>query len=55
MDAIKGFARAAYELVKNIRPNAVISVAVFKNLETSGRFISQRGSDGQSMCMISCP
>jgi uncharacterized lipoprotein YddW (UPF0748 family) len=44
-DAIKEFARAAYELVKSIRPNAVISAAVFKNPETSGRFIGQRWSD----------
>jgi uncharacterized lipoprotein YddW (UPF0748 family) len=44
-DAIKEFARAAYELVKSIRPNAVISAAVFKNPESSGRFIGQRWSD----------
>jgi uncharacterized lipoprotein YddW (UPF0748 family) len=44
-DAIKAFARAAYELVKSTRPNAVISAAVFKNPETSGRFIGQRWSD----------
>jgi uncharacterized lipoprotein YddW (UPF0748 family) len=44
-DAIKEFARAAYELVKSIRPNAVISAAVFKNPQTSGRFIGQRWSD----------
>jgi len=44
-DAIKAFAREAYELVKSLRPQAVISAAVFKNPETSGRFIGQRWSD----------
>jgi hypothetical protein len=44
-DAIKEFARSAYELVKSIKPNAVISAAVFKNPETSGRFIGQRWTD----------
>jgi hypothetical protein len=44
-DAIKKFAEEAYELVKSIRPNAVISAAVFKNPMTSGRFIGQRWTD----------
>jgi uncharacterized lipoprotein YddW (UPF0748 family) len=44
-DAIKTFVRETTELVKSIRPNAVISAAVFKNPETSGRFIGQRWSD----------
>lgn len=44
-DAIREFARAAYELVKSVRPNAVISAAVFKNPLTSGRFIGQRWTD----------
>ena len=44
-DAIKEFARAAYELVKSIRPNAVISAVLFENAETSGRFMGQRWSD----------
>jgi uncharacterized lipoprotein YddW (UPF0748 family) len=44
-DAIKEFARSAYELLKSIKPNAVISAAVFKNPETSGRFIGQRWTD----------
>ena len=44
-DAIKAFAREAYELVKGLRPTAVISAAVFKNPESSGRFIGQRWSD----------
>ena len=44
-DAIREFARESYELVKSIRPNAVISAAVFKNPLTSGRFIGQRWTD----------
>ncbi len=44
-DAIKEFAREVYELVKSIKPNVVISAAVFKNPQTSGRFIGQRWSD----------
>lgn len=44
-DAIKKFAEEAYELVKSIRPNCVISAAVFKNPMTSGRFIGQRWTD----------
>lgn len=44
-DAIKKFAKEADELVKSIRPNAVISAAVFKNPMTSGRFIGQRWTD----------
>jgi uncharacterized lipoprotein YddW (UPF0748 family) len=44
-DAIKAFARAAYELVKSVRPSAMISAAVFKNPEASGRFIGQRWTD----------
>jgi len=44
-DAIKEFAQEAYELVKKLRPNAVLSAAVFKNPETSGRYIGQRWTD----------
>jgi uncharacterized lipoprotein YddW (UPF0748 family) len=44
-DAIKKFAQEAYELVKGIRPSAVISAAVFKNPMTSGRFIGQWWTD----------
>jgi uncharacterized lipoprotein YddW (UPF0748 family) len=44
-DAIRDFARAAYELVKSVRSSMVISAAVFKNPETSGRFIGQRWTD----------
>ncbi len=44
-DAIKEFVRATYELVKSIRPGVVVSAAVFKNPQTSGRFIGQRWTD----------
>jgi uncharacterized lipoprotein YddW (UPF0748 family) len=44
-DAIKRFARESYELVKSLRPQVVISAAVFKNPETSGRYIGQRWTD----------
>jgi hypothetical protein len=44
-DAIREFAREAYELVKSVRSSMVISAAVFKNPQTSGRFIGQRWTD----------
>ena len=44
-DAIREFVRESYEVVKSIRPNVVISAAVFKNPLTSGRFIGQRWTD----------
>lgn len=44
-DAIEQFVGAAYKMVKGIRPQAVISAAVFRNPMTSGRFIGQRWTD----------
>ncbi len=44
-DAIQEFVREVYDLVKSIRPSVAISAAVFKNPQTSGRFIGQRWTD----------